>query len=484
MNVQLHQTMFDNFDHFKQVVMTYGKHAFSEIEINEKMLSFIVQNFIESRFLSNDGRILGMISEYEREYKYLNMDAKAKRKKQRETLDAFFVLFIDNFSDDTISIPSSHDEPFASGTYGALFPYIAQGKLTKYVSSIDEKNGGRDYNIIISLHEALYYSFMIEFCTFVIVMAIFIFVDCNLTIDDNSGVCSKKQYRTKTDSYCSFFAVIDRPFIKLKTYVKGNIPVYVMGYVMDEYDFTLQKKLATVTNEDLPICLNLFEQTIHIIQKLFDLSKIGITISHRDITSVNVMCSKNEDGVYQIRLIDFGFLCANIKFKDGNTSVIGDHPYGNDYDLAACDKKYIDIILFLVTCIRDHPKFLNLIETETLTHIKAKYILKAIVAFNRQKLFDSVTAVDQNAQQYVIDDWTYAASIGEAVSITDNDVVDIFNKVHKLLNDIYSNLPPTMKVIRPYYEDVKSIKPVDVSDKFTKLYQENKNAYLHLSQLV
>ena len=41
MNIQ--QIMFDSFDHFKQVVMTYGRSVFSGKEINDEMLTFIVR---------------------------------------------------------------------------------------------------------------------------------------------------------------------------------------------------------------------------------------------------------------------------------------------------------------------------------------------------------------------------------------------------------------------------------------------------------
>ena len=57
-------------------------------------------------------------------------------------------------------------------------------------------------------------------------------------------------------------------------------------------------------------------------------------------------------------MIDFGFLCTNISCKDGSKVILGYHPFIAEDDLNLCNKRQIDIILFIAWLLRFNKKVL------------------------------------------------------------------------------------------------------------------------------
>src|SRR5579872_1240673 len=143
--------LFDDNEQFKKVIMIYGKHVFNSTRVDDNMLNFIYDNFIKTDFLEN-GKILGSLTGAEtsrlttKEYKAVV--------RQRDICKKFFELFIINFNDQNMKIPSSTDKPIGEGTYGSLFPYIENGiesknKIVKYVSKA-QSTGIRNYEVDVA----------------------------------------------------------------------------------------------------------------------------------------------------------------------------------------------------------------------------------------------------------------------------------------------------------------------------------------------
>lgn len=521
--------LFDDIEQFKNVIMIYGKHVFNSVIVNDDMLNFIFDNFVKTNFLQ-DGQILGSIPVTNFDILVADASTNPKSKimldaviRQRDICKKFYEIFIINFNDPYMKIPSSRASPLSFGTYGALFPYTEKGvnidtKLVKY-ASVANNTGGRNYKLDISSNDEDNYTYMLEFCTFVVIMSLLIFIDCNLIIDDDDrNICIADKYknvfkRTNTVknyflSYCSFFAIIDRPFIKN---IKNN--EYIVGYVVFKYEETLHDKFATAQLKDIPVCLNLFTQTINILQKLFYLSNLGIILSHRDITTNNIMYTPDLFGndQYKIRLIDFGFMCLNVTFKDGTNIVIGNHPFENKNNMNMCDKNYIDIILFLVWCIRndDDKEFLNMVSG--IVNIDIVDIITSLVTFNESELKDVLEEKEAFTDIYEVNSWQYAANIdsyiekyikwgllNESNRITNEKIINIFDTLHTTINDINDrinnnvafNKPIKPSITQPDYGDIKlfdisndpqsNSDPMSRLDKFMDLYEKNKYSYLQL----
>ena len=178
-----------------------------------------------------------------------------------------------------------------------------------------------------------------------------------------------KQNPTETEyflNYCSFMAKIDAPFINT-TITPGE---YVVGYIVEAYDETMTKLYYSVgpnINQKFIDAFNLTYQIFEILNKMYQLKKIGIIISHRDTTTNNIMYTKDlrEKNRFKIRLIDFGFLCERIICKNGDTISLGYHTSNVKKDLYKCNNSSIDLVSFIVFCIRYTPQLFNVIKRIT-----------------------------------------------------------------------------------------------------------------------
>ena len=93
-------------------------------------------------------------------------------------------------------------------------------------------------------------------------------------------------------------------------------------------------------------------QCFEFLYKLYYLKKLGINISHRNITGDNITYLSDEHHSH-LKIKDIGSICSKINFNDGGSIVIGYHEDETDYKLDSCDKPAYDLIYFVTWCILD-----------------------------------------------------------------------------------------------------------------------------------
>ena len=170
---------------------------FKTKEVPDEMLTFIVKTFIDAPFLHN-GRIVGHLKLYTDPPNTVEMETAIKQ--QQEQYSTFRKLFELHFENTSIIDPVlRRDSVIGKGTYGALFLYndgsdsddSGTKKLIKYVTPKPNV-----YHVKLNNNTKQNYDWFIEFCTFVVVMAILIYIDCTLIIDTSKReVCLKNRYQ-------------------------------------------------------------------------------------------------------------------------------------------------------------------------------------------------------------------------------------------------------------------------------------------------
>jgi len=427
--------LFDDKDHLKKVIMTYGKNTFSMVTVHTDILNFICKSFIDEPFLYNNviygsTNVINTLDKQSLEYKAGLV--------QRKKYEDFCNLFIREFTDNTINDPLSLRNANGSdaGSFGVVKDYIKPDgrqditKIVKYMMSDDKSVYSDIYD-----HTLYLYAWLIEFCTFVIISSILRYIDCNLIIDkdkremcinskyknvfpkivdveapgnpmpelgleqsddeyfipvkDSKIVIDRKEVKEFYTSYSSFIAKLHKPFIQK---LKNN--KYIFGYIAEKYMDTLSNLYGWFGNDVQNLyfvkTMNITVQVIDILHKFYLLNNIGINISHRDVTATNIMYYQDPliPDVYSVRLIDFSFLCSNINFKNGESINFGFHSKNN---IPVCNKPYADIIIFLSWIVRYHPYFFNYIKYNT-DYDADKYIKKIISLDNDEllKAFDEI----------------------------------------------------------------------------------------------
>lgn len=408
-----------DIDHLKQIIKSYGKYVFLDITIMDEMIKFIIDHFI----IKNDAE---------------------------DYIKIFIELFINNFYNRKIINPSNKMREIGSGSFGIIYSYT-DTKLMKFIKN------DTDGSILIDLsHKRTLKEIMFEFCTFVITMSILLFIDCGKIMDTNGDTIEQsKIYQTYEEknnivrladlSYSSFFAEICKPFINI-IITEKNETKYMIGYVMMKYDKTLKMIFNKITKEYVHESFNLFYKTIKIFEKMSFLNDYGILISHRDNTTNNIMYSMRNN-VNIIKLIDFGFMCINITFANGTkNTIIGSHSYNDRYDLDKCNKKYVDIILFLSWMLMIENQFFITLDNFLDNKLQIYERLRKITSLNNTHIFKLL----ENKTK----PWDFSADLLNHVG--DNTIIDstlsklpkdvdkytdwIFFELHRLLNLIYTEL--------------------------------------------
>src|SRR5205823_3319961 len=78
-------------------------------------------------------------------------------------------------------------------------------------------------------------------------------------------------------------------------------------------------------------------------------------------------------------IIDFGFLCLNIRFNDTNELPLVIGQVGDDYHIALCNKRAYDIVMFLTLMINTTGFFMCLdFYTEDFSEENRKYLTDII----------------------------------------------------------------------------------------------------------
>ena len=136
----------------------------------------------------------------------------------------------------------------------------------------------------------------------------------------------------------------------------------MIGYIVEAYEDNISNMYENIRNKQNVIdAFNATYQIFEIMGKMNNLANLGIVVSHRDMTATNIMYlpDPNLKNKFKIRLIDFGFMCSDIKFKDGTSVVIGYHPSNpEDVNLHLCNNQLFDIVLFISWCIRYNSSYL------------------------------------------------------------------------------------------------------------------------------
>jgi serine/threonine protein kinase len=505
--IELHP-IIENAEHLKQIIKTYGTHAFRTKDVSKEILDCINFYFIDNKL-------------------YQIIDVNEGSLSTKEFFMAFWPLFEENFKIDKIDIVSGKNKLLGKGNFGIVYEH-GDGKVIKYllneeqilVDIPDTKNTYfRVYKYVLI--------WIIEFCTFIVVTAILKFIDCGIIENNLNNQCFeafRKNYKNdfdivKTNSseriffngYYSFLANIDQPFVK-----NDESGKYLIGYIMDQYDDTLDKicrksmDLNNSTNQqNLINAVNVTYQTMEIFRKFSYLNNLGIIISHRDATPGNIMIKKDDkDGnKFKIKLIDYGFFCVNIKFKEGkegvNNSVMGRHGFGFVRGLNNCDKKTIDVVFLLAMLIMYYDNFFQVLDYYAEIKEKPSTIdaLKCAITFGeRQELmrrFMKINPIDGP--------WDYAADLQISIEVlkeelksnnTDMDYLvtkTIFETVFNLLDRIKKGLIKKGVNINAFeIDNNEKIDTYNINDtqpngglaRVYRLYEQNKDAYLGLAKSV
>ena len=423
--------IIDNVNHLKKIVMLHGKSVFKSKTVHDEILLFIIENFIEKPFLYN-GKVIGStqesdIGQYDDDPMY-----RVIWKRQREQIMKFWDLFVKHFSNGAIRDPTDKaDTIMGEGTYGTLLPYYNhsvenKSKLIKYMTPSQG-----NYHMNMNTHIEANYSWFVEFCTFVVVMAILIYIDCNFVINESKrGLCVTKRYQNIFEvphidsaldisdtteqflSYYSFMAKIDVPFVNQTT----TNDEYVLGYIVEAYQNTIYDLYRSLDSDKQKFidAFNLTYQIFEIINKMNHLTSLGIVVSHRDITAKNIMYSQDplKRNRFKLRLIDFGFMCSSIRFKDGKSVVIGYHPFESRNDLYLCNKPFLDIVLFISWCLRYNQELFKNIKSYTgINAMKRFYDIITLNNSDIAKIFEQ----KNKKQEWELSVWDYSAALDKIV---------------------------------------------------------------------
>lgn len=498
-----------NINHLRKIITEYGTNVFVDKLLSSEMLNFIVDSFIVEPFLY-EGRNVGA------DPNARDMKTLVAQEKQRTTLTIFVSKYLPEIIDDSIPDPMvlSPAQKLGEGTYGVIARH-SPGKVLKYVIARDASSNPLyhlDMDMTNHVGKNVLYTWFIEFCTFIIIMSIMKYIDCNLIVDDaKNNICNVSKYQNVFDkdyflSYFSFMAKVNAPFAKK---ISGNM--YTLGYISEAYTNTignlyasLEKEVSspsTTPSDDFYDAYNLTYQLFDIFHKISHLSNIGINISHRDAHANNIMYFKDPMGTnkFKIRLIDFGFLCTNIKFADGGYVNVGYHPLYKQYNLNVCNKPLIDFVFYMTWCFMFSRHFFDLIKKYT--NIDAVESIADTITFHNNllitefnKLSSTTRIPERNNDLY--GQYDYASVIDTIIKVdpvvVETMYVEIFNLMDNikevLSNPASQSQNKSIELLQnPYYGnvqlyDIGNDKPDGDLDKFISAYNKRKRDYLALTK--
>jgi len=370
------ETLINNADELIQIIRNYSIKVFDE-PINEEIINFIIKTFINNDFYDSDGNFCII------ENKSILIN-----KKNKIIFNEFINLLKKYYNSDLdFGIVLNTDNIVGKGRYGIVFKTDNEEQVIKLMFKSGTKN---NENFLFSNDEAdkAGIMYMIEICTYIIVMSIIKYIDCTMIIDSKiRKLCIDNRYQNEFDdnkyflNYSSFMYKIIKPYIK-----KIDKEAYLLGYYMSKYDITLAKFLEE-SNSSIEN-IQLLEVIFTIIRKIYNLSKIGIIISHRNLLLSNIMLKKTNKDNYDIHIIDLNFLCININFKDSKTNkTFGYHVNNIKNDLKLCNKKFIDVLFLLKSIIRTPNIFKDIKKIYDINN-KLETIIKKNINID-EKDFDS-----------------------------------------------------------------------------------------------
>jgi hypothetical protein len=450
--------LFENENELANVVRYFGKNVFSEKELSDDMLNFIINNFLSEK--TNGLPIID--------------DLALKSQNMIDIFKNFWNIAQKEFITDDITLKSLNSK-ISKGSFGEV--YLFGNDIIKIIKN--QKNKSSVFNVDLAngnFYNEDIFLWMIELCVYVIIMSILRFVDCNTIVDESiRNKCISNRYLNQYDKdtfigISDIFSKIYRPVILKINPAYPNY--YSFGYHMEKYDETY----CGFVNKSDPInVLKSLYQAIDLFEKINMLGDLGITILHRDVHCNNIMVI-NDGNDFKIRLIDFGFLCGNIMFKSNQYISFGRDSLGTQENKSyLCKNRYNDIIMLIMSFLKYSDglfkKLNNLGEI-----LKEKFL-------NIIKDKNTYSDIDNKNDPYY--EWNYARKVTHP------------NRTNPFGNDIYQKLKDVVtaiiKEIDKDTDDKKisdtihsinhgsNVKTNDISSNdFLKLYIKSKMDYIKI----
>ena len=334
--------LFNSKQELSQIIYKYRKEIYSDIEINEDIITHFTDFFILKNQYSEPNKSKSKFTINKR-FNTSTNDFVIK------TLE----LLIKNYQVKFIDIAS--DDHIGEGTYSKVYLSTKNNEVIKIMKSktIDDE-------FMFDLQDQksydTFWQFIIDMFTYILWTSIFKYAfDMKITETD----------------YTNYLCVIKKPII-IYDRIKPN---FCIGYSMKHYEKSLNSLLNEFTkstiysdNTDnihsvnnvnnvnrINVCM--LSDVANMLDDWNKLKKYGVTILHRDLSTNNIMIDLNT-----IKIIDFGFALTSIEFTDDKSdNKINIWKFGEFFSEMYDDivEPFYDIIFFVLFLIVYHNKLLS-----------------------------------------------------------------------------------------------------------------------------
>jgi len=301
--------LFKSNEHLAEIIYKYRNVVYSDIEINEDIITHLVDNFI--------------LKDHNLKFKY-------SRIKRNIFLFKTLGLLVNNFQVEYIDIAT--DIPIGKGSYSKVFLSKTQGQVVKLMKSRIE-NDVFMFDLTDSQSNEAFWQFIIDMFTYILWKSIFTY--------------AFDQDITKIN-YASYICDIKRPVI-IYDRIKPN---FCIGYCMKHHYKSMCKSINdNTTIIDNYYAMKLLSDIATMLKNFQDLKMHGVTILHRDLSTNNIMIDQNT-----IKLIDFGFALTSIEFADNTNWKIGEFFDDINDDVI---EPFHDVVFFILFALIYHAKLLS-----------------------------------------------------------------------------------------------------------------------------
>lgn len=372
--------LFSSKQDLVNIIQKYKNNVYSDIHINEKILSHFIKYFIlkEKHYLS-----LTIRRHLSKKQKFLN--------KMRDLFMQYLAMDDDVINDLETSISSS---PIGTGTYSKVFLTTQKDSVIKLMRYTDENahvfvENEFEFDLLDDMANEKFWQFLIDMFTYIVWVSIFkhLFNEMRVNIDYTNYLCN-----------------IKRPFI---IYDRNNRSTFRIGYIIQYYSNSMHEVLQNpIDSFSLPTTsvISTLYMLSTMLANLHKLGQYGLVLLHRDLSPNNIMIDDDD----KIRLIDFGFAYTLLTFKNGEKIQLGAF-FDPRFDKV--NEPYYDIIFFVLymvlyshkvlICLEIYKRCKDLImlkENQTLIDLydvtslweypyAAKYIDKDMLVTNFVKIF-------------------------------------------------------------------------------------------------
>lgn len=300
--------LFKSKKDLAEIIHKYRNVVYSDIEINEDIISHLVEHFI----LQNN-----------------HLKIKYSRIKRTIFLAKTLNLLVKNFQVEYIDIAT--DVPIGKGAYSKVFLSKNNGEVIKLMKS-RIINDSFKFDLTDSTSNEAFWKFIIDMFTYILWTSIFTYAFDQKITEIN---------------YANYMCNIKRPVI-IYDRIKPN---FCIGYSMKHHFKSMCKSISDNTLIDNDTTMQLLFDVAIMLRNFHDLRINGVTILHRDLSTNNIMIDQNT-----IKLIDFGFALSSIEFSDDTNWKLGEFFDDiNDDDV----EPFHDIVFFILFALIYHAKLLS-----------------------------------------------------------------------------------------------------------------------------